>query len=297
MKKSTLIILSFIVVVALCSFQILNQHQSCLGIMVNPGSPSTQNSGGIDGASGSPIDITHFGGTGYCADCHGASSTGVSLAINAPDLAGGYTPGQTYTMNVSISKALINLYGFNFEAQTTANANAGTFVITDPTHIQLFTSLGTNNLSHKTGCTGTGGFTFNFSWTAPATAVGTIKFYAAGIAANANGNDTGDFTSHTSMTISPAAISGISINTNDNSLKVYPNPAMDMFTLKLNQNINEGAVIKLFSNNGKEIQGISVMNSYENTLDVKLPEGLAEGIYFVKVYSKNKVLTEKIIIR
>ncbi|MGZ4062719.1 MAG: T9SS type A sorting domain-containing protein [Bacteroidia bacterium] len=296
MKKSVIVIGSLFFVLVLTSFKVFNLRQPCNVAAFDPKMPTIQNSGGIDGASGSPIDLVHYGGTGYCADCHGTTSTGLNISINAPGLSGGYTPGQTYTISVVLSKNAINLYGFNFEAQTSSKTNAGTFSITNPANTQLYTVSGTTNVSHKTGATGTGSFTFTFNWTAPASAsVGVVTFYAAGIGANANGSDTGDFTTKTTMVINPIA-TGINEVTADHSIKLFPIPAHDNITIQLNQQVSSNTVVKIFSLDGKEMAELNYSIS-GNELKTEIPSTLSKGFYFVKVISEEKTLSEKIIIQ
>src|SRR5262249_59953992 len=54
--------------------------------------------------------------------------------------------------------------------------------------------------------TGSGEGSWVFTWTAPATSVGRVTFYAAGNAANGNGGTSGDFIYTTSVSIQPAVI-------------------------------------------------------------------------------------------
>ena len=56
----------------------------------------------------------------------------------------------------------------------------------------------------------TGSKAFSFSWTSPATASGNITFYAAGIAANNNGSESGDYVYTTNLIVIPAASNTIS---------------------------------------------------------------------------------------
>ena len=53
--------------------------------------------------------------------------------------------------------------------------------------------------------TGTGSHTFNFTWAAPTSDIGDLTIYAAGVAANGNGSDTGDHVYKTSQLVTPAA--------------------------------------------------------------------------------------------
>lgn len=297
MRKSALIIASISsFAIVLCSFKILTRN-SCGSSAIDPKHPNiilSQN--GIDGASGSPKDIINWGGTGYCADCHGTSS-GVTIAITStPALTSGYTPGQTYNMSVSVSKASILGFGFNFEAQTTSNTNAGSFAVT-AAGTKTFNTLSTLNMSHSSPASGSGSYTFNFNWIAPASATtGLVTFYASGVAANMNGSDLGDFTAKTSMTIAPSPASGINEVVNNDNISIYPVPTNEKFTIQLNQPVDANTNVKMISVDGKEVYDLKYYSN-QNIIYVEIPATSAKGIYFVKVISNNKILTEKLIVQ
>ncbi len=68
----------------------------------------------------------------------------------------------------------------------------------------------------------------------------------------------------------------------NNSLELFPNPAVDYISLKNNQ--NEALNISVFSISGNQIMSLHVANS-SSKIDV---HSLSKGIYFVK--TKYKVL-------
>ena len=88
-----------------------------------------------------------------------------------------YTPGQTYSMSITVARTGINLFGFGMVALTASNQNAGTINVTDAASTQIKTatvlSVVRRNLVHTAGGgSGSGSKTFNFSWTAPAAGTG-----------------------------------------------------------------------------------------------------------------------------
>ena len=147
-------------------------------------------SGGVNGAyTGAPGELT-------CTDCHGANTLTGQFHIIRP---AGYVPGQTYTIQVqNVSADSTRLaWGFELTSLTSANTVAGTFTNTT-TFTRTRTLSNSRNYIEQTS-TGsfpgtTGGSTWTFSWTAPATDVGPITFYAAGLQANNNGSTSGDQT-------------------------------------------------------------------------------------------------------
>ena len=70
----------------------------------------------------------------------------------------------------------------------------------------------------------------------------------------------------------------------DNSFFVYPNPATDIVKV----NTNENAILSLFDISGKEV----ISETKQNSLNLS---GLAQGMYFLNMKSKNKLTVKKII--
>ena len=141
------------------------------------------------GASGAPGEVT-------CTDCHNQNTMTGAFQITPP---ANYTPGQTYSIEVrhTTSDSTRARWGFELTALTsTGNAAAGTFASTSSNTTTL-TSSGRRYVDQSSSGTfrnQTGGAVWTFNWTAPATNVGAIKFYAAGLQANNNGGPSGDQT-------------------------------------------------------------------------------------------------------
>jgi hypothetical protein len=168
----------------------------------SPFAPQHGNGLNITGYAGSPSE-------GNCTSCHSGTvnQTGGSIAITSTIPSGGYTPGQTYQVTVTVAKSGVSLFGFEVEALNSSNTNAGTLAVANTTETQLQTAAnGRTEIMHKTG----GGATANshafvVNWTAPTTNVGTVTFYAAGNATNSNGSSSGDFVYTTSKAFTPLA--------------------------------------------------------------------------------------------
>jgi hypothetical protein len=164
---------------------------------------------GITGQAASPSETT-------CtrSGCHNSfalnSGTG-SIVISHNIPATGYVPGQTYSISVTVAKSGVPLFGFDFEALKSSNTTAGTLIVTSSTTTQVATSTnGRQNITHKTnGGFTSGTHTFSFNWKAPVAGTGTVTFYGAGLAANKNNSDTGDYTYTTSLAISESNILSI----------------------------------------------------------------------------------------
>lgn len=153
--------------------------------------------------SGPPASRTSAPGEQNCTSCHNQMAGSGQFSIVAP---ASYTPGQTYQIQVKhvTADATRKRWGFemtslanNVTAGTFANANATTKIITGSNRSYIeHTSAGTfqNQLS---------GATWTFNWTAPASNVGVVTFYAAGIQANNDGSESSDQTYTASVAIQP----------------------------------------------------------------------------------------------
>ena len=146
-----------------------------------------------DFAGGPPPGVTGAPGESTCAQCHSPNTQTGTFNIIPP---AAYAPGQTYTVQVQHITADTTraAWGFELTALTPTNTVAGTFANTT-TFTRTRTGGGRNYIEQN--ATGsfpgqTGGTSWTFSWTAPATDVGSITFYAAGLQADHSGDEDGD---------------------------------------------------------------------------------------------------------
>jgi uncharacterized repeat protein (TIGR01451 family) len=135
-----------------------------------------------------------------CAECHvpvGDPPPG-QTSISAPTT---YVPGQTYTITVTNSNNddTRTRWGFQLTALDPSDEKAGNLQSTDGL-TQVLDNAGPGGgrqyIEHNSAGTFIGQMdsaSWSFNWTAPATDVGTVIFYAAGNHANNDGNTSGDF--------------------------------------------------------------------------------------------------------
>ncbi|MFM7725242.1 MAG: choice-of-anchor V domain-containing protein, partial [Flavobacteriales bacterium] len=149
---------------------------------------------GKAGASGAPSETT-------CndTDCHNSfavNSGSGSITISSTDLTDwAYVPGTTYTISITVEQAAINLFGLCFEALKPNGDNAGTLHAGIGTQIKNKTVGGFQRKSithnNNTGASANT-HTFTFTLDAPATDIGDITFYVAGLAANGDDHESDD---------------------------------------------------------------------------------------------------------
>ncbi len=144
--------------------------------------------------AGPPASRTGAPGELTCTDCHNATAGAGQFTITAP---ASYTPGQTYSIQVRHTTADTTRKRWGFELTSLGTGGmAGTFANTTG-NTQLKTGGGKTYIQHTSAGTfqnQTGSAVWTFNWTAPASNVGNVTFYAAGIQANNNGSESGDQT-------------------------------------------------------------------------------------------------------
>jgi hypothetical protein len=173
----------------------------------------TNGGGAPDGHTGAP-------GESNCTDCHSSftvnSGTATrSFVLNGDPNLTAYVPGQVYTVSYTITQSGITKFGFSAVAKRSNGNSAGSFIATSPTQTQL----SGNYITHTAGGTAAssaGQKVWNFSWTAPAAGAGTVTFYVAGNATNADNSSSGDriYTNSYAFTeaASPATIAAATFN-------------------------------------------------------------------------------------
>jgi hypothetical protein len=159
----------------------------------------------IASISGPPSRTTGAPGEQNCTSCHNQTAGSGQFSILAPPA---YVPGQTYQIQVRHVTTDSTRRRWGFELTSLAsNLSAGTFANTGANTKIITGTVGGNTRSFIEQTTfGTfagqpGGATWSFNWTAPATNVGPVTFYAAGIQANNDGSEDGDQTYMTNLAV------------------------------------------------------------------------------------------------
>lgn len=239
-------------------------------------------SGSPGGRSGSPGD----GQT--CRTCHsGSAPISIEQAISTDIPGAGYVPGETYNITAKIDDAGTNMFGFEITAEDNGNAKQGQWIISNASQNRL-----TNNnraVTHTSGGrNGSGTKTWQMQWKAPEVNVGAITFYAALMAADGGGGNSGDKLYVSNKKVEPNTTSSIKKSTTKQDLQitVYPNPVKYDLNLKLPKGFEEEYGIYLIDATGV------VRAFYENNrprsgmlkLDVS---NLEAGNYIVRIFSDN----------
>jgi hypothetical protein len=281
MNKLVLLTISSAIVVGVSSFVMLSDN-------------------GRAGNTGSPGETT-------CANsgCHTSFTVNTgpgSVRLTSNMANWQYVPGQTYTINAIVKYTGRSLFGIGLEALTSANANAGTIVVTNSARTQIkmktVSGVARNNLVHQlNGGSSNDSCFFSFNWVAPATNIGNVTFYYAGICANGNGSESGDYVYNSSKVASPAGTTGVQqIVKNKNDLKVINLPGSNL--LHLSYSSNETGVVnaELYDIKGSMIssQEFGKKNDGNVELNMDILSEKRSGLYIVKVVHGSQQFSKKI---
>jgi uncharacterized protein (TIGR03437 family) len=159
-----------------------------------------------------PARNTAAPGENNCTSCHDGStinSGGGTLAMTG--LPANYSPNQAIPLTVTVTQTGRTVFGFQVTAIDDTGKQAGTIVATDAARTVLRASTVAGNARQYIGQTSNGSNAaaanqgrWTFTWNAPATPVGRVTFYIAGLACNNDGDTPGDLTYITSQSTNPA---------------------------------------------------------------------------------------------
>jgi hypothetical protein len=259
------------------------------------------NDNGKAGATGSPGALT-------CqrSGCHTGTELNAgpgSISISSPDMTDWeYTPGETYTIVVTVSETGRSLFGFGLDAIQASGDNAGTLVPGTGSQIKtaVVGGFSRRNVVHQENSGATANsHTWTFTWNAPDTDLGNVTFYAAGNAANGNGFASGDRIYSTSQVATPNTTIGINEQSASiQELSVYPVPAESFVNMDFNLKKAGDVTIQVVSMDGKTSQAIYSARHQAGFVHTYADiSALASGRYIVQVWSKNKLIAQSNLIK
>lgn len=255
-----------------------------------------KNSGGApSGKSGAP-------GESNCTDCHSGTvqdGTGINelgLLNSNQDFVTEYTPGETYTVAISTESATKR--GFQASPRiVSSNAMAGTSTgIAFVSNVQNANNQQYINHNSSSNTLPNG---WLFTWTAPATDVGDVRFYLATNVTNSNNANSGDVIRTSQHTFSPAQ-SSASLKEEAKNIDLAVGYLSQSQSLLLNfTSLFEGSgYINLIDMSGKSVfsKRINSVKIGANEETVELPKNLNEGLYVVNFFVNNNSVKKKIMI-
>ena len=221
-----------------------------------------------------------------CQTCHGSSiqlSNQISVKnANGEDI-NEFTPGETYTVTVSLSSTgNPSSYGFQLVSEYDNGDAVNTFA--SPSANAKIVALGNGRqYVEQNGSSSSNEFTV--SWTAPANPTGKVTFYSAGVATNGNSMSSGDGAALTSLALDVPTVANKNVNLLE-GISLYPNPSTDFIILK---GMTGSSNYSIFDMNGKVLQA-GLLQSGTEQLNI---QELRSGNYFLHLNSEKKSFSTK----
>lgn len=247
-----------------------------------------------DGLCDSPVVGGHTGAPGEtsCAGCHdGTANTGPgSLHLLLSDTTLRYTPGEIFDAKVVLRQTGIDKFGFvGLALKDAGNTTIGTFTIDDAVRTRTYNDGPRKYVSH-TPCgadaTPADSLSWTFHWKAPATNVGNITLYLAGLAANHDHALSGDDTYTLAVHLVPENVSSVSDPALGSRLRLWPNPASEVLHCSIDGGAGNGSALKaeIWSADGCLISSTELV---QNTLSVA---ALKSGVYRIRITNEKDAL-------
>jgi len=280
MKKVSLLLFGIFTLIALSAFTEFNTEKS------SSGAPS--------GEANDPAS-----GNANCTDCHSPSLvTPMSGWITSTIPLGGYVPGTTYTITATMTRPGHTKFGFEVSPQNPSGTFLGTLVNTGT----LTKLTGTNHyVTHTSaGNTGTSPKSWTFNWTAPVKGSGSVTFYGAFLATNANNSTSGDSTFTSTLVVAENTATDVNdMNALNSAVAVFPNPTSDKINLNYTLNLDQKFEVSLINIEGKQIEILFSGNKLSGVYNEQysIPSSYSKGIYFLKLTAGENVVVKRILVQ
>ena len=260
---------------------------------------------GNSGGAGSVQGVDRTGSPlspGSCNEngCHTDNSFSPSVELvllSGENEISEYEPGETYRMRFTVTPGTGTPAGYGFQAVALSgedNVNAGTWG-DEPDGVQV---IEINDRFYVEHSERSGSNVFEIDWTAPSGETGPVRFYAAGNAVNGNGNNSGDgAVALAEPVLIPArsAASFARIAGLDVEMKVWPNPAIDHFSLLISKAEAGHYEVSIADLQGRILNKRPVqLRSGENRELFDISR-LETGHYFVRLSDGKRVASRKLL--
>ncbi len=243
--------------------------------------------------TGSPLS------TANCGACHGGGNFSPSLEASLLDEGmpvNSYTPGKDYTVRLSIAAANNpSAYGFQAVALKAAdNTNAGTFK-SPPTGFRV---INLNNRLYAEHSSRRTSPIVEIPWTAPAAGTGTVRLYAAGIAANANNGISGDNTAGLTspLELTEAVVTSTHSPNTPANMDIFPNPTSGDWLYVRPWDSAEQIHIQIFSLQGQRVYSHTESSFVKGSI-ISIPlANLPKGVYQLHLRTPNTTGNQRFIV-
>jgi len=237
-----------------------------------------------EGNTGAPGDNAPNNRT--CQTCHGSNiqlTNQISVKNANGEDVNEFTPGETYTVTVSLSSTgNPSTYGFQLVSEYD-NGDAVNSFASPSANAKIVALANGRQYVEQNGASTSNEFTVE--WTAPANPEGKVTFYSGAVATNGNSMSSGDGAALSSLSVDAPSVSNKDVNLLE-GIRLYPNPSTDFIIL---DGMTEATNYSIFDMNGKVLQaGLLSTGSVEVNI-----QKLSAGNYFLHMNTENKSFSTK----
>lgn len=229
------------------------------------------------------------------APCH-------NVPINVGDaqvsltFAGGettYQPDSTYLLKIKIDNPQTGRNGFQILALDEDIENVGAWELIEPDKMKIISGIGLPDRKYVTHqAPGNQQDEWTLHWKAPAGDVGQVTFYCSVLSANDNGMNTGDEVYNTSLAVD-FALPSLTDEAADKMVKIYPKLVTVGVWVELPV-VREKFKLSLHDLNGALLSEQKVQYGGLHFMET---EGLAGGLYLLRVEGGGMVEVERVFVR
>jgi hypothetical protein len=79
-------------------------------------------------------------------------------------------------------------------------------------------------------------------------------------------------------------------------LKIYPNPASDKLWVELDLKFNDDAILEIITTDGKPVMN-RLLKGYKQYFEMIDISGLPKGLYYIRIYNKEWLVTDKLLVQ
>jgi hypothetical protein len=255
-------------------------------------------------AAGAPTGTTGAPGEATCTQCHSGqtqSGTGINnlMVLDGASVVTTYTPGATYNVTLSLNSGNVK-EGFNATVlELATNVFAGNFPGTGGFGTAINSAGGRDYATHTSSSNNEGNLFWAWTWEAPATDVGPVRFYVASNVANGNDDSSGDVIYLSEHVYGSAGAGVEEIEELVEGFSAGYSHASHSVNIQFNAQTIDNLFFNLVDLNGKSVytDDLGTSSLGKNTRSVALPSGLKSGIYMVNFFVGNKAMSSKILIQ
>jgi hypothetical protein len=241
------------------------------------------------GRTGSPAD---GGGTCATSGCHSGNVAALDTGIDTNIPAEGYVAKETYTITVGqgMEQVGFSTYGFQFTAQDSSGNQLGSFTPAAGT-IGYIPGVYIAHSSPQVASAPS----WTFEWTAPSTGSGEVNFYAAVLAANGNGSNSGDNAFTTSGVVNEkGSVSTSKLESKE--LRVSGNIKNEVLNLNYHNKNTAPYDLRIVNLSGQVVyNGEITLQSGQNETTVTLNSHLKSGVYVIQLQNGSNIVKSKVL--